>query len=109
MAKEGQIKSFTLLKCFDIVYSTSTETEDEKMKTYTELQDELKGWIQYSPRFTKSPPAHLKGFWLPVEDDGLLYICSKCAARIMARGNSLAGSTPSWDNEPYGVCSTCES
>ena len=31
MAKEGQIKSFTWLKCFDILDTTSTNTEDEKM------------------------------------------------------------------------------
>jgi hypothetical protein len=56
------------------------------------------------------PPANLRGHWLK-GDDGLYYVCSHCAGRMIARGVSLGrDAEPVWKDRPqaYGVCSGCD-
>jgi hypothetical protein len=63
-------------------------------------------YLEHAPKDVKVVDG-LKGFWLK---DGY-YICSTCAARIMARGcGGFVGAEPVWNDEdkPFGVCVGCE-
>ena len=76
------------------------------MSTHTELKQELKSQIEFAPA-AGNLVTGLKGFWVPVVD-GDSFVCSHCANRIMGRGFSLPSATPSYQDDPYGVCIVCE-
>ena len=68
----------------------------------------LKDALEHSPE-AESKAIGLIGFWHE-DESGLFFVCSKCAARILARGVSLNPATPVWENsdQPFGQCVCCK-
>lgn len=72
--------------------------------------DTLKRFLEHAPRDPGTMAPDLVGWWITC-DDGLRYLCARCAGRIMARGCSIGQCEAVWDVSPgkiTGICEGCE-
>lgn len=79
--------------------------------SYADLRTEILSVLEFAPANPGPIAAGLRGWWLPASD-GDLYLCARCAGRMIGRGFSLPrGADSVWVDkpEPYGVCAGCES
>ena len=74
------------------------------------LSAEMRSTLEYAPANPGPVAPTLRGWILPASD-GLLYVCARCAGRIIARSSFLPrNAEPVWKDkaEPFGVCLGCE-
>ena len=79
-----------------------------------DLKIELHQQIEHAPK-PGVIASGLLGWWLPVETDSIsgdVFLCSKCASRIIGRGFSVPkGGVPAWQTDTSkitGRCICCE-
>jgi hypothetical protein len=71
-----------------------------------EEAEKLVSWFEHAPKTVGNP--EIVGYWTEYGN----YLCSNCAASIMARGCRIAIDTYDWKEDgcvPVGLCVCCES
>jgi hypothetical protein len=78
--------------------------------TGAEFAAEVRSVLEFAPVNPGPIAPGLRGWWHKT-DDGEVYLCARCAGRMLARSFNLPrGMEAVWTDkpEPFGVCVGCE-